>query len=33
MSYIKTEWKDRDLITTEKLNHIEQGIYDLNEIL
>ena len=28
MSYTKTIWQDGDIITSEKLNKMEQGIYD-----
>lgn len=29
MTYIKTEWQTGDVITAEKLNHIEDGLADL----
>ena len=29
MSYNKTNWHDGDIISQEKLNNIEQGIYNL----
>ena len=29
-NYIKTEWKDGDLITDSKLNKIEDAIYEIN---
>lgn len=32
MAYNKTEWVNGDIITAEKLNKIEQGIYDANGI-
>ena len=28
MSYVKTNWANGDTITADKLNHIEQGVYD-----
>lgn len=31
MSYTKTNWQRGDIITAEKLNHAEQGIYDATE--
>ena len=30
MTYEKTEWKDGDIITAEKLNHIETGVEEIN---
>ena len=31
MSYNKNVWKRKDRITKEKLNHIENGIYDAHD--
>ena len=28
MSYTKTTWSSGDVVSSEKLNHIEQGVYD-----
>lgn len=28
MAYTKTDWKDNDLITAEKMNKLEQGVAD-----
>lgn len=33
MAYEKTEWKNGDIITDEKLNHMEDGIVNSNSIL
>jgi hypothetical protein len=32
MDYVATIWADGDLITAEKLNHLETGVEDLNSI-
>lgn len=31
MSYTKNSWSTGDTITAEKLNHLEQGVYDASE--
>lgn len=31
MSYVKTNWKTGDVVTSNKLNNMETGIYDANE--
>ena len=31
MAYVKNVWKDGDIITSEKLNHIEYGIAQIEE--
>lgn len=33
MSYTKTTWQNGDIITAEKLNHIEDGVANLNGVL
>ena len=31
MAYVKTNWKTGDVVTSNKLNNMETGIYDANE--